>query len=377
MRYQKRKKWLVPFVILMGGVIVFTFSLKEDERKNTKNIRSAMAVEIMQVEAETAQVDIQGWGVVEPREHIDIVSKNEGYIVSIGKEIIAGASLKKGDKLFAIDDRDYKNAVMEAEALYVKTLQALEIEKGRQRIARVEYKMLQKQEDNLHEDGLALRVPQLKEKAAELVIAKAKWEQAKLDLERSTLLAPCNGQITDELVAEGKYVRADEVVLSIACLEDYYIQAKFSSEYEVRHEQKDVYVMNDNVRYVATLETVFPQLDRETRQRKALVKVSDANLVLGEYVRVELSGRIFENVYVLPRSAVRSDQTVWVLNEDNKLEIRPIKLAAKTEESVFVSAGISNKDRVILTYIATPIQGMELRLSKGGFKIGGASWTGF
>jgi len=55
---------------------------------------------------------------------------------------------------------------------------------------------------------------------------------------------------------------------------------------------------------------------------------------------------------------------IFVLNRENKLEIRDLMVARRTADRVFVTQGIADGEKVILTKLDMPIQGMNLELVK-------------
>ena len=65
-----------------------------------------------------------------------------------------------------------------------------------------------------------------------------------------------------------------------------------------------------------------------------------------------------EQVSVLPRKALRSDQTVWV-NEDNQLRIYPVEILFREQHELLVR-GLPDNTLVILSELSTPIPNMPV-----------------
>jgi RND family efflux transporter MFP subunit len=362
MKYPKHKRWLAPTILIAGLIIAVLLIASEEDELPSGMLSKPLAVEVIKAGRSTIQLDVPAWGLVEPRNQIDLRPQVEGTIVSVADHIVAGSIIKQGDALFTIDPRDFENRLAEAKATYEQAMQALEIEKGQQKIARAEYKLLQQNDSSITNNALALRQPQLKEREAVLSLAKAQLEQAELDLERTTLHAPCDGQIMKENIAAGQYAENSTIAMSVACTDSYHIIASFPSEYSVdAAKQKAAVTINDKV-YPATLKAVLPQIDPDTRQRQALVSVSDVVLPLGYYAAGTLPGFEFKNVIALPKAALRENNTVWILTTDNTLDIRSVKLAAQNDERILVADGLEDGAQVILSHIASPLKGMELRL---------------
>lgn len=362
MKHPKRKRWLAPVILITGFMLATILVISGEDEVPSGLLKKPMAVEVIQAQRISTRLNIPAWGLVEPRETVNIRPQVEGYIMSVDDHIVAGAPIQKDDVLFTIDPRDYQNSLQEAKATYEQARQDLEIEKGQQKIARAEYQLLQKNGEKVKNNALALRLPQLKKSEAALSMAKAKLEQAKLDLERTTLHAPCDGQIMEEHIAVGQYAQNRAVLLKLVCTDQYHIQAAFSPDYNVDRETKSVKIIINGKTYPAILKTVLPQIDPDIRQKQALVTLSGVILPLGTYAEVALPGEKFDNIFVLPKTALRINNTVWVLTKENTLDIRPVTLAAQNGKQVFISKGLKSGDQIILSHIASPLKGMTLRL---------------
>jgi hypothetical protein len=85
-------------------------------------------------------------------------------------------------------------------------------------------------------------------------------------------------------------------------------------------------------------------------------------LLLGALVDVEIQGGILESVIPLQREWLRDGTFVWVLTEDSTLEIQRVTLSFRGEEQVCVVEGLEDGQRIVLTDIAAPVEGMPLVL---------------
>jgi hypothetical protein len=82
--------------------------------------------------------------------------------------------------------------------------------------------------------------------------------------------------------------------------------------------------------------------------------------LLGAYASLTLPGPSFKNVAVLPKEALRHGNTVWVLSENSTLEIRNVAVLAQDILNAVIGEGLKAQDHVILSHIASPLQGMNL-----------------
>ena len=114
-------------------------------------------------------------------------------------------------------------------------------------------------------------------------------------------------------------------------------------------------------------------IDESTRTMPVVVKITDPMnsgvkekalpLLPGTFVRVEIEGRTYPEVYVLPRSAIRPDNTVY-LAESGLLEIRDINILRKTGEEAYIDKGLEPEDNVIISPVTAVTANMKIREQK-------------
>jgi len=88
----------------------------------------------------------------------------------------------------------------------------------------------------------------------------------------------------------------------------------------------------------------------------------DAPLELGLFVRATVLGRTVEDVIALPRSALRGGDAVWVVDDQQRLRLRTVEVARSEGETVYVTAGLEDGERVCLSSLDAPVDGMRVRL---------------
>lgn len=89
-------------------------------------------------------------------------------------------------------------------------------------------------------------------------------------------------------------------------------------------------------------------------------------LLIGEYVRVLIEGADLPDVFRIPRYALRNDSQVWIMDQEATLSIRPVETIWRDEDFVFVRDGLQVEDRLIISALAAPVDGMQLRMEEGG-----------
>jgi hypothetical protein len=88
------------------------------------------------------------------------------------------------------------------------------------------------------------------------------------------------------------------------------------------------------------------------------------DLAEGLFVEVLIAGKTLENIACIPSGALRQNSTVWVMNDEQDLEFRKVKLVRR-EKQMVLTRGLEEGDKLILTYLAGAAPGMKLRPMEG------------
>jgi hypothetical protein len=116
---------------------------------------------------------------------------------------------------------------------------------------------------------------------------------------------------------------------------------------------------------------LLPELTANTKQAQLLVSLQDPLSLLqanqgkpvfmaNEFVEVSVSGRTVDNIIVLPRGVIRDADKVWLVDGDNRLQIRSVKIVLATDSVAYISEGLSAGEQVVSSLLKTPIVGMLL-----------------
>ena len=121
-----------------------------------------------------------------------------------------------------------------------------------------------------------------------------------------------------------------------------------------------------------TLHRMVGALEDQTRLARVIVDVEDPMsyrsgnatappLMIGSFVEAEISAKELTDVIRLRRDYVRSDDTVWVM-EDGMLRIRPVNIVFRDADYAYVTEGLASGDRVVVTNLSTVVDGAPLRV---------------
>lgn len=374
-------KIVLPLLILslgIGGMLLLVKSRQVPPTQPPAN--RGILVETVVVKPSDHQVEVTATGTVQPRQQADIVPQVSGKIVDISPKLVAGGFFNRGEMLMAVEAIDYRLAVERAEANLSRFELDLETVRARAAIARQEW-------DQLHPgEGpppLVVLEPQLKNAEAALQSAKATLELARLDLQRTRLTAPFNCYVRSETTAVGQFIRAGTPVAVVVGTDQAEIITPVPLDdlvwLDVPRRNGDrgslarisLQVGGHSQLWVGYVDRSLAEVDVRGRMARLAVVVDDpfglkqqsggAELAIGSFVNLKLQGKLLDQVVTLPRQALRDHDTVWTVDDRNRLQIKPVDIVRRERERVLVGAGIEAGDQVVLTGIAAAVEGMLLR----------------
>ena len=85
--------------------------------------------------------------------------------------------------------------------------------------------------------------------------------------------------------------------------------------------------------------------------------------MLGSYVDVVVDARPIEKAIRVPRTAVHGGKNVFVMNDDDMLEIREVDVAWALPEALLISSGLRAGERIVTSRIVNPVPNTKLRLA--------------
>ena len=94
----------------------------------------------------------------------------------------------------------------------------------------------------------------------------------------------------------------------------------------------------------------------------ARLQIEDDNespmLPVGMFVQAAIRGRSVEQVIRLPRSAMRDNNQVLVVDSENRLHFRQISLLRLEHDDILISEGLNNGELVCISPLQTVVDGM-------------------
>lgn len=341
--------------------------------------KSAALVETVTAERGTYSPRLVVLGTVEPAQEIVLGPRVSGQVIELSPGFVPGGMVSENDLLLRIDPADFNNALAVSESELQQAEASLEIERGRQTLAKKELALLEGTIDETNR-SLVLREPQIESIQAQINAAKASVERAKLDLGRTNIKAPFDAQILSRSVNIGSQVAPGDELAQLVGIKEYWIMAAVPvrSLHWVQFPESDgqgsaVTLRNPNTwspgaKREASVSRMIGTLDQQTRLARVLIVVDDPlaresdgpPLILDTLLETHIEGRPIEDVIRLSREFVHDRDTVWVM-KDGKLEIRETEIVFRDADYAYIQSGLESGEEVVTTTLATVAEGINLR----------------
>ncbi|MBN2455184.1 MAG: efflux RND transporter periplasmic adaptor subunit [Sedimentisphaerales bacterium] len=381
---------ILPLLIIIVGGLYVAYLLKTSPKsKRQPPLRQARLVEVISIEHSDVPIKIDAMGTVIAAQEVDLKSQVQGKIMELSPELIRGGIFEKNQMLMKIEPDDYALLVTQRESDVAAAETNLKLEYGNQAIAEQEYKLL---EGVISENDkeLVLRKPQLSSSMSSLQAAKARLQQAKIDLGRTNIVAPFNSIVKNKYIDLGAMVSQSTTLVTLIGTDEYWVEVMVPVDQlkwiavprqnndagsEARIYNSSAWGNNGTYRTGSVIR-LSPDIETQGRMAKLLVSVKDPlslntekvenELLLGSYVRVEIQGQTVKSAHVLDRGLLHDGDNIWLLTADNTLDIMAVDVIYRGENEVVIYDGISSSDKIITTDLAAPVEGMLLRLRTEG-----------
>jgi membrane fusion protein (multidrug efflux system) len=321
-------------------------------------------VGIVVVKQEKVSLTAELSGRTVPQQIAEVRPQVSGIILK--RLFTEGSDVKAGQTLYQIDSAAFEATYASAKAAQARveaSLVSLRLTEGRYRDL-VKIKAVSQQD---YDNAFAA----LKQAEAELAVAKATVESARINLAYSSVKAPISGRIGRSTVTTGALVTANQTaaLATIQQLGSMYVDVTQSTADMLKLKQNLAngvlkrsnsaqvkLILEDGSSYPLTGTLKFSEVTVEQSTGSVTLRAVFPNpkqdLLPGMFVRAILVEGVNENAIIIPQRGVtrnpKGDAVVMVVGAEEKVEPRPIKVVRTVGDSWLVSDGLKAGDRVIL-----------------------------
>ncbi|HTG83562.1 MAG TPA: efflux RND transporter periplasmic adaptor subunit [Gemmatimonadales bacterium] len=353
--------------------LVFVLALGACRSRSPPPAPPVLTVQVVPVVQQDVPVFHEWVGTLDGFVNAEIKPQVSGYVMT--QLYRDGAYVRRGDVLFLIDPRNYKDAAADAQATLNRAVAALEkarldVRRDSQLITR---QAISRQE--LDNDLTAER-----EAAANVDSARARLHQAQLNSGWTQVTSLIDGVAGIAQVQVGNLVTASTTLTTVSQVDP--IKAQFNiNEAEYLDSTQGNHWAEPGLRESPPLElilengSVYPQrgsvfaVNRQFSAQTGTISVQGSFPNLGrilrpgQYARVRAAVETHKNALLVPQRAItelQGNYQVGVVGADSKLEIRTVQTKGQVGSMSIVSRGLSAGEKVVVSDLVKFKPGMTV-----------------
>lgn len=389
--HEPRGKWgLVAAGILATGIVGFILlQVLASEPVQVARDSRAPLVEVIALDLQTGPLPVRGNGPVRPRAQVIVIAQVSGEITETGPALVTGGRFKAGDSLLQIDPRSYRAALDQAKA--DRSARQADLDFAERQLER---------DQKLTKSGAASErrrdetLNQRDRARAQIAGLDALIAMRAIDLERTNVVAPFDGQVFSESVDVGSIVQPGaeiarifatdifEIVVPFTDAEASLIPGLWDDTLTTRPRATATLLYRGDVyAWDGSVDRVEAGIDPDTRTIDVVVRipnptrrgqiVGDENadsvidpppFLSGTYAGIEIEGLNLTYALV-PRSALRNDDTLWLVKDDNTLEVVAVDVVQDQDTFIAVrSSSLKDGGRLVVSDLGYATAGLEVQV---------------
>lgn len=375
------KKWMAAALVSVAGIFVAWGLLVGKPEPEPQDVPASTPplVQFISADPGSSRLDVQTQGSVQAERQISLTAQVAGRVDSVSPAFVQGGFFNAGDTLLQLEKADYELAIARARSQVAAAARTLAEEEGQALQAKREWRDL----GGVKANALFLREPQLAAAKAAFIAAQADLRVAELNLKRTSISLPFNGRIVAKSVDIGQFLGAGSLVATAYGTDQVQVRLPITDRQLAlldlplgRSEVSDsrlpkvtisAVVGGERWQWQGHISRTDASIDIDSRVLYAVALVDEPFSVLaasrrppltpGLFVEAEIEGKTLEAIVRLPRSALRSDGSVMLVDAESRLAAKPVKTLFSDGRSAWLR-GLSAGDRVVVEGEAVLFAGM-------------------
>jgi len=354
-----------PISIATLGALLILAGCNDEQQQGGGFAFPPPQVAVITVKAEDVPITNDLPGRIAATRVAEVRPRVSGIVVE--RVFEQGSQVKEGDVLYRIDPAPFQVQVDSAEA----TLRRAKAVQTQARVDSERQEQLKKSNvasAQAYDDAIA----KLAQADADVAIAQAGLETAKLNLQYADVKAPISGRIGRALITEGALVSAGgtENLATIQQLDPVYADFTQSATdlIRLRKALQDGALMADNnsaeVKLMLDDGSEYPHPGKLLFSEAAVDETTgqvtlrgefpnpDGDLLPGMYVRVLIEQGIEKGAVLVPQQAVQRDASgsalVYVVSADNKAGARSVRVGRASGTRWVITDGLKDGEKIIV-----------------------------
>jgi multidrug efflux system membrane fusion protein len=350
------------FLLVCMCVAALAIPLAGCKSAADKKPSSPAAVEVAAVVPRPIRLADEFNGRVASINSVDVRARVTGYVDEVAYR--EGDSVKRGDLLFVIDPRPFRDALDSAKA-------NLEREQAAAAFANIQDKRAQRlnASNAISQEEYQNRDSDLSQSAARVHEAEAAVATAELNLSFTQVRSPIDGKTSRAQLTRGNLAQADQTVLTTVVSQDpIYVYFDCDEQSYLRfqervHRTSGVSPANP-VRVALANETAFPHVGRidfldngvnpstGTIRARVVLPNPDHLFTPGLYARVQLESAGTVPALLVDDKAILTDQDqkyVYVVGPGNVAQRKDVVTGGMADGLRLIQSGLAPGDKVIVS----------------------------
>ena len=370
----RKLKYIIGFLLLVllvvGGIYWKKTSNKPKEEYSQWS--KPVPVRIVPVQRNNLDVEIKAIGTVVPVHTVNVQSQVSGLLQQVYfKE---GQWVKKGQILAQIDPAPFEVALAQAEGTRQQNL--AQLNNAETELAR--YQLLFKQ-DSIAKQQVEQQQALVNQLKGQTQSNRAQVDAAKLQLSYTKIYSPIEGRVGFKQKDAGNLIQANESTGLVTITQVHPVYVQFAVAENHLTAQRETLKSGHQVQVsawdkaeqkqlaVGHVQALDNQIDvtTGTLKLKAVFDNRNDSLFPNQFVNVRLSSQTIQNAVTIPIDAVQHGAKgtyVYIINKDNKAEVKMLKLGLSTNGKIEVLEGLDGTEKVVLEGIDRLSEGKEVQI---------------
>jgi len=336
---KRRHQWfiLVFALLIIGGTYLYITQALETQKNTVRKARppapeASIDVSVLTVEPGQYAATIQASGIASPHYELTLSTQVNGEVLTLENSFEKGQRVKKGQRLATLYNSELTSTLANAQNTLASAILALKEEQQQAQQSKEEWKSAGFKGEP--ESDLVLRKPQLEAALAQVNAAKASLAAAKSDLLHTKLTAPFDALITARFISPGSYLNAGSDIATLYSTDRIEISLDLSnSEWLKLPDAKSLLsqawpaqidAIDGSTSWLGKVLSIDMHINNITRLRGLVISLAhpldqSPPLLPGAFVTVNLKGKVIDNLWRLPNSALSQKSEIWYITEENRL----------------------------------------------------------
>jgi len=363
-------------ILLILPFLIFSSCKKEEVKKQLP----PQNLKVFEVKAKTVPIYEEYVGQIYGEKDIPIRARVEGFLEKIS--FVEGSRVKKGQLLYTIDSDPFMENVVAQQSMVSQAETVLiQMESDLSRIKPLA------EMDAVSKRDLDMAQAQRDAAISSLKAAKANLKISQINLGYTKLYAPIDGIIGKTLAREGEFVGKDPnpvILNTVSELKNIRVQfflseneyliaaRKYIGTYKKKIGNREnklglELILTDGSVYKnkGYIDFIDRNIDASTGAILLQATFSNPDRLLrpGQFARVKLKVEDVKNALIVPQkciSELQGQYSLFIVNSENKIESRQVKIGHKLDDFWIIKEGLKNNDKVVLEGLQKVRTGMEV-----------------